>query len=59
MKEVRIALGDRLELKAEDGRIVLEPTQREYRLEELLVGITKQNMHAPADFGAPMGRETW
>ncbi|HZE90338.1 MAG TPA: AbrB/MazE/SpoVT family DNA-binding domain-containing protein [Rhizobacter sp.] len=59
MKEVRIALGDRLELKTEDGKIVLEPTQREYRLEDLLDGITKQNRHAPVDFGAPLGRETW
>jgi antitoxin MazE len=59
LKEVQIALGDRLELKTEEGRIVLEPTQREYRLVDLLAGITKQNRHAPVDFGAPMGREAW
>jgi antitoxin MazE len=59
LKEAQIALGDRLELKTEEGRIVLEPTQREYRLVDLLAGITKQNRHAPVDFGAPMGREAW
>jgi antitoxin MazE len=59
LKEVQIVLGDRLELKTEDGKIVLEPTQREYRLEDLLSGITKKNRHATADFGAPMGREAW
>ena len=59
LKEVHIALGDRLELKTEDGRIVLEPTQREYRLEDMLAGITKNNQHAPLDFGSPMGREAW
>ena len=59
LKEVHIALGDRLELRAEEGRIVLERAQREYCLEELLAGITKENMHAPVEFGAPMGRETW
>jgi antitoxin MazE len=59
LKEVHIALGDRLELKTEGGRIVLEPTQREYRLKDLLAGITKQNRHAAVDFGSPIGRETW
>lgn len=59
LKEVRIALGDRLELKTEDGRIVLEPTQREYRLEDMLAGITKDNRHASVDFGRRMGREAW
>jgi antitoxin MazE len=59
LKEARIALGDRLELKTEDGKIVLEPTQREYRLEDLLVGIDESNRHAAVDFGAPVGREAW
>lgn len=59
LKEVNMALGDRLELKTEGGKIVLEPTQREYRLEDLLAGITKLNRHAAVDFGAPVGREAW
>jgi antitoxin MazE len=59
LKELNMALGDRLELKTEGGKIVLEPARREYRLEDLLAGITKLNRHAPADFGAPVGREAW
>lgn len=59
LAEVRVALGDRLELRTEDGRIVLEPAQREYRLEDLLARVTKENRHASADFGAPVGREAW
>jgi antitoxin MazE len=59
LREVQIALGDRLELKTHEGKIVLEPTQREYRLADLLAGITKENRHASVDFGAPMGREAW
>lgn len=59
LKEARVALGDRLDLKAERGRIVLEPVQREYRLADLLAGITRKNRHAAADFGSPVGREAW
>lgn len=59
LKEARIGLGDRLELKTEDGKIVLEPTQREYRIEDLLVGIDESNRHAAVDFGTPVGREAW
>jgi antitoxin MazE len=59
LKEVQIALGDRLELRTEDRKIVLEPAQREYRLHDLLAGITKKNRHAAVDLGAPMGREAW
>jgi antitoxin MazE len=59
LKEVHVALGDRLELKTVEGKIVLEPAQREYHLEDMLAGITRRNLHAAVDFGAPVGREVW
>lgn len=59
LKEAHVALGDRLELTAEDGKIVLEPSRREYRLQNLLKEVTKENRHAPIDVGGPMGREAW
>ncbi len=59
MKQVNIALGDHLDLNTEAGKIVLVPRPREYRLDDLLAGITKANLHAPVDFGAPVGREAW
>jgi antitoxin MazE len=59
MKDVHIALGDRLELKTVDGNIVLEPSAKMYRLEDMLAKITEQNRHALVDFGAPVGREAW
>jgi antitoxin MazE len=59
LKEVHVVLGDRLELKTEGGKIVLAPTQREYRLEDMLSEITPTNLHAPVDFGGRVGREAW
>lgn len=57
LKEVSIALGDRLELKTQDGKIILEPIHRDYRLEDMVAGLTKENLHAPMDFGGRVGRE--
>ncbi|NRF71406.1 AbrB/MazE/SpoVT family DNA-binding domain-containing protein [Aquincola sp. S2] len=58
LKVVKVALGDQLELTTtEDGKIVLQPVRHEYRLDDLLAGITKANRHASVDFGAPVGRE--
>ena len=59
LKEVQVALGDRLELRTEGGKIVLELTRREYRLEDLVSANTKENRHGPVDFGVPVGREVW
>lgn len=59
MKQVNVALGDHLDLKTEDGRIVLAPAQCVYRLSDLVAGITEKNLHAPVDFGAAVGREAW
>lgn len=57
MKQVNVVLGDQLDLKTEDGKIVLVPAPREYLLDDLVAGITKANLHESVDFGAPVGRE--
>lgn len=59
LKQVNVALGDQLDLRTEDGKIVLVPTPHEYRLEDLLAGVTKANLHEPMDLGGPVGREAW
>lgn len=57
MKQLKVALGDQLDLEVEDGRLVLVPAAREYRLEDLVAGINKANLHTAVDFGGPVGRE--
>ena len=40
------------------GNIVLKPRlRRDFRLESLLKGITKRNVHEAVEFGPPVGRE--
>jgi antitoxin MazE len=45
-------------ITATKGRIVIEPlTQPEYKLEDLLAGMTDENAHDVVDFGGPVGQE--
>lgn len=45
-------------ITATKGRIVIESaTQPEYKLEDLLAGMTNENAHNEVDFGGPVGQE--
>ena len=47
-----------VDLREEGGRIVIVPVRPgSYDLEELLSGITPENLHAEVDFGGAMGKE--
>jgi antitoxin MazE len=59
MKKLNVGLGDQLDLKTEDGKIVLVPLHHEYRLDDLVRGITRENRHAAVDYGPSVGREVW
>jgi len=59
-KETHVACGTAVELSVDDGRLVMDPrTEPEYRLEDLLKGVTKRNLHAEVETGGPVGREVW
>jgi antitoxin MazE len=47
-------------VRAENGRIIIEPVrQKLYRLEDLVKGITPENLPHWVDFGPRAGREIW
>ncbi len=54
-----LVIEDEVDIDVEDtGKVVLLPhIRKEYRLEELLTGITPSNLHGEIDFGEPYGRE--
>ena len=54
-----LADGDEVEISLEGGRIVITPVGREYRLGELVDGITSENRHDERDWGPPVGNEVW
>jgi antitoxin MazE len=58
MEATNLKLDDSVELREDGGRIIIEPVrQKRYELVKLLAGITSRNLHAKADFGAPVGKE--
>lgn len=53
-----IAVDDPVEVREEDGRIVIERvTPEAMTLAWLIEGITPENRHEEVDFGPPVGRE--
>ena len=60
VKEAHVAYGTPVDLSVVEGKIVIDPhTQPEYRLEDLLKGINKKNIHAEVETGDAVGREVW
>jgi antitoxin MazE len=60
MRAINIELDEVVDVREEDGRIVIEPVQqKQYDLDTLLKGITSKNQHRSVDFGAPVGKEVW
>ena len=59
MKIAAFDIGQRVTLEASKGRIVIEQANRlEFRLEDLVAGITRKNIHDEVDFGGPVGKES-
>lgn len=60
VKEARVAHGTQVAISVVDGKIVIDPhAESEYRLEELLRGVAKENLHAEVETGGAVGREVW
>ena len=60
VQAARLREGDPISLSVrKDGTVLLRPTHRKYRLEDLLAGIKPTNLHAETDWGKPVGKEVW
>ncbi|HMK89255.1 MAG TPA: AbrB/MazE/SpoVT family DNA-binding domain-containing protein [Methylocystis sp.] len=58
MAEAHLELDQDVELHVKDGRIIVEPAAPVGpSLEDLLAGVTPENLHDEIDFGPPTGRE--
>lgn len=58
--EMQITVETMVEMRIENGKLVIEPVGRPvYTLDELLAGITSENLHEEVDWGEPAGKETW
>lgn len=58
MQAARLELDQPVDVREENGRIVVEPIRPvEYDLATLIAGITDDNRHEEIDFGPPVGKE--
>jgi antitoxin MazE len=51
---------DPVEVREENGRIVIEPVRKAaIDIEALIDGITPENLHGETDWGPAVGKEIW
>jgi antitoxin MazE len=48
-----------VELSWRDNQVILRPVKSSFTLEQLVAGITDDNLHGEVDTGAPVGKESW
>ena len=58
MEAADMRVEDVVDISEEKGRIIVKRVQsKNYDLDDLLNGITTQNLHEPVDFGSSQGKE--
>ncbi|WP_072623264.1 AbrB/MazE/SpoVT family DNA-binding domain-containing protein [Spirulina major] len=59
-KEIHLTEGVEIDLGVVDGTLVMKPRNRKrYSLDELINGITPENLHTEIDSGIAVGNEVW
>jgi antitoxin MazE len=57
---VNLKQNELVDISIDKGKIIISPiAQKEYSLEELLKGVSENNLHSEFDTGAPAGKEIW
>ena len=58
LKLANFDLEQRVTIKADKGRIIIEPCDKvEYKLDDLVARMNAKNRHDEVSFGAPVGQE--
>jgi antitoxin MazE len=58
--EVGLGQDSPVEISLVSGKLVVEPLQEPvYRLDDLLAGVTAENLHQEVDTGSAVGNEAW
>ena len=58
MQAASLNVDDAVDIQVENGRIIIVPAKvKEYSLDALLAGISTENLHEKAEFGATTVKE--
>ncbi|PSB28823.1 AbrB/MazE/SpoVT family DNA-binding domain-containing protein [Chlorogloea sp. CCALA 695] len=58
-KQAHLEEGTNISFDVIDNSLVIRSKRHKYTLDELLEGVTSDNIHAETDTGMPVGNETW
>jgi antitoxin MazE len=57
---VNLKQNELVDISIDKGKIIISPiSPKKYSLEELLKGVSDNNLHGEFDTGAPAGKEIW
>ena len=60
VREAELDNGSEVDISVQDGQVILKRANKtQYKLDELLKGVTKKNLHPEVDWGRPVGKEVW
>ena len=59
IRETVLEYNAAVDMKVEDGKLVIQRSHEAPTLESLLAEITKDNLHAAVDTGEAVGNEVW
>lgn len=58
--DVNLKINNIVDVSIDKGSIIITPiSEKEYSLEKLLKGVSKDNLHGEFNTGAPVGKEIW
>jgi antitoxin MazE len=59
-EDAQLGEGREVELvQTEEGVLLKAKRKMRYKLDDLLAGVTPENVHPETDWGAPRGKEAW
>jgi antitoxin MazE len=63
MAELNLSESSTVDLRVEGGKLIVSPKDQKrkwkYSLEDMLAGVTEENVHPETDWGNPVGDEAW
>ncbi|EBL1739799.1 MazF-MazE toxin-antitoxin system antitoxin MazE [Salmonella enterica] len=61
MQALNLNIDDEIKIELVEGKLIIEPVTNEieFSLDQLVDGITDENLHDLIEWGAPVGGEVW
>ena len=58
-EDAKVEEGTVLNLAVSEGRVIATPVKKNKSLKQMLAKVSRKNLHAEVESGAPVGREVW